>query len=298
MALTAYTLILMSYRSVLFALLLTASTASAQTPAAPAPRRATATRGPPRRAAGHDDVPGRYRALVRPDGRNPAGAQMVAERLSRELRRQPGIHRRVELAGDVRVRRARSRGAVRIVRRGEPHRSRRAAAVPRVRSSPQLGRTGAAASCRRTRSRARHGAATTSATCGSAPRSTCASQWRQQPAAFAIRAHGEGADRRHGQRREHGQGGLRGRRDRRAANGTDASSCRDTAGSSSAARPTRSKRPTAFRWGVGAAFPSRKGLRVHRRDRRRGLHEGRAEDEGRCSSARTVRSRRRASSTR
>ena len=74
-------------------------------------------------------------------------------------------------------------GAVRIVRRRQPHRPRRAAAVPRdgkqhgARREP----AGRRLRRRRIRSRARRGAATTSATCGSAARSTCSRSGGSSP---------------------------------------------------------------------------------------------------------------------
>ena len=41
--------------------------------------------------------------MVRADRRGAAGEEVVVERVSREFRLGPGIHRRVELAGDVRI---------------------------------------------------------------------------------------------------------------------------------------------------------------------------------------------------
>src|ERR1051325_9228712 len=55
---------------------------------------------------------------------------MAAQCVSRELRRQPGLLRRLELADYVRVRPQGSRGDLRIVRRRQPDRSRHPAHLP------------------------------------------------------------------------------------------------------------------------------------------------------------------------
>ena len=88
-----------------------------------------------------------------------------------------------------------------------------------------------------------------------------ASQWRQQPAAFAIRAHGEGADRRHRERR---------RAPGKADFAFDAIVSKDLnarvelsgyGGFIVRGEPDDVEATNGVRWGVGAGFPSRKSLR-------------------------------------
>ena len=143
-------------------------TASSQTPAPASPPPPPATETP----AGHDDVPRRYRTLVRPDRRNPAAPEMVGQRLPRELRRRPGLQRRVELAGDVRYRHQGPRSS--CLDRSSSSTASTVTCVrccSRRRAAQHSGSTSrSAASSSRTRSCSRAGAATTSATCGSARR--------------------------------------------------------------------------------------------------------------------------------
>ena len=102
--------------------------------------------------------------MVRADRRGAAGEALVVQLVPRELRLHRGVHRRVELAGDVRRRPRRPRRDVRCGAGGPPHRPRRPSALLQ-----QPGRR------RRQRVSVRPraaGRATSSATSGSARRST------------------------------------------------------------------------------------------------------------------------------
>ena len=192
-----------------------------------------------------------------PTGEVLPAQEVVAERVSRQLRRQPGLHRRVGLAGDVRVRRRRtgrrSSASWTLV---QPHRPRHPAAVRAERSSAQAGGV-----VPRTRSCA-HG------WCGNqlgdfwlGAKVNLTSQWRQQPAAFAVRGHDQAADRRNG-RAARAPARRTSRSTRSSARkSTSGSRCRATAGSSSAAIPDEVDTTNGFRWGFGAGVPSRKRLR-------------------------------------
>ena len=157
-----------------------------------------------RNASGDDDDQWGHGSVVRADGRNPAGEEVVAERVSGELRLRPGVHRRVGLARHVRRRRRRSRRNVRR-RDGWCARIDRDVRPLFVPTESRRGRRGQRVSVRA----ARAGRTTSSATCGSARSSTCSSEWRQQPAAFALRGMVKLPTARQRRRRRHRQGRFR-----------------------------------------------------------------------------------------
>ena len=118
-----------------------------------------------------------HRSVVRTDRRDPSREALVGQRLSRQLRPPTGLHRRVELAGDVRLRPERPRRDLRRVDARAPHRPRRAADLPS--GQPQRRRPGQRVPVRHGRA----GRTTSSATSGSAARSTSCpsgsrSRWR------------------------------------------------------------------------------------------------------------------------
>ena len=108
--------------AIVVAVVAVAATASAQTTSAAAGSQQPATTSPQgrsRRAAGpggfeHDDtgrnpardhhLHGGHGAVVRADGRSAAGEALVLQRVPRELRLQPGLHRRIQLADHLRCR--------------------------------------------------------------------------------------------------------------------------------------------------------------------------------------------------
>ena len=171
-----------------------------------APRRRGSSRRPGRPAtrdtAGDDDVRRGHGPVVRADGRSAAGEEVVAERLPGELRSRPGLHRRVELAGDVRGRRWGSGRDLWRVDAGAP------------RSTATSGRCswrrsrGPAAWSTSIRSCGKAGPTTSWATSGSARRSTCCRSGGSSRSAFALRGHDEAADR-EGRRRRASAPGRR-----------------------------------------------------------------------------------------
>ena len=93
-----------------------------QQPAATSPQGAqpTGTQPPPLRTCDTGRDPARdhhlhggHGAVVRADGRSAAAEALVVQRVSRELRLQPGLHRRLELADHVRCRPRRQGGDLR-----------------------------------------------------------------------------------------------------------------------------------------------------------------------------------------
>ena len=220
-----------------------------------------------------------------PTGEVLPARQVVLQRVPRELRLQPGIHRRVELAGDLRRRPRRPCGDLRRVDGRAPHRPRRAAAVPhyprpagRRRQRVPVRAPGLVRQPARRPLARREGQPDL--------RSTVRSRL-----AFALRGmvklptakddeEGVGTGKLDfAVRRDRQQGNQRARRARRAS-----------AASSSAAIPTASSLTNGFRWGFGAGFPSRAEPAADRGTARR---ERTRTIPSRCrrrSSARTVRS--------
>ncbi len=159
-------------------------------------------------AAGDDDVRGGHRPVVRADRGSAAGEEVVAQRLPRELRPRPGLHRRLELAGDGR------RSAWRIGPRSS------------ARSRSSAGSTATSGRCSWRRSRGPAAWSTSIRSCGKAGPTTSSgdftigakvnlmSEWRQRPVALAVRGAGEAADREGRRRRgRHREDGLQFRRD-------------------------------------------------------------------------------------
>ena len=204
---------------------------------------------------------------------------MVGQRLSRELRRQPGIHRRLQLAGHVRGRTPRSRGAVRIVRGREPHRSGCAAAVSRDRQRgagrrQQAGRRLRTAEPARARGVERESARRPLGRREGQPVVGVA------PAAGGRRdsRDGEGTDRRHRERREHGQSGFRARCDRQQGRERARRALR-LRGFHRPRRSGRGRVDQRVPLGRGRGVSVAQVAAVHGRSRRRALHEGHAGDE-------------------
>ena len=108
------------------------------------------------------------------------------------------------------------------------------------------------------------GRATTSATSTSARRSICWSEYRQNPAALAVRGMREAADRRtRTSATSTGKSGRPRRLHRQQGNRRRSSRCRATRGMSSAASRTASTRRRARSTGAPARrFPSRSPLRI------------------------------------
>ena len=155
------------------------------------------------------------------------------------------------------VRPRRSGGGLRRVDAGPPHRPRRPSDLPPV----------AAGSGRRrrttTRSCARAGRATSSATCGWAPRSTCSSEYHQQPRWRSPSAAWSSCRPRSTTTRVSAPARRTSRSTPSSARkSTSGSSCPGSAASSSAATRTTFDLSNGFRWGFGAGFPTRKHLRL------------------------------------
>ena len=183
---------------------------------------------------GDDDLHGRHGLWFVPTGEVLPARPLVDQRLPRELRLQPGLHRRVELAGHVRLSASatapRSSAPVDVVRRIDRD------VRPLFTARPEGGRPGQRLPVRQRRL-VRQPARRPVARRQDQPDLAVA------PAAGGVRAarHGQGAD---GERRR------RGRRHRQdatsrstrssARNSTSASSSPASAASSSAAIPTTS----------------------------------------------------------
>ncbi len=107
--------------------------ARAQTPQAPPQRQqaAGAATVDEELRPGTDNGRGRHRHLVRADGRGAAPQAVVGELLPHQHRRRPGIHRHLDVPGDLRRRPREPRGDLRQLGARHPHRPRHPAALLR-----------------------------------------------------------------------------------------------------------------------------------------------------------------------
>ena len=235
-----------------------AQTSTVRTVDRPRRRRSTpaTTDAMPATASGHDHVMGDTGLWFVPTGEVLPAKRWSVSAYRVNFDSPPGVHRRVQLAGHVRLRPRRPRRDLRRVDRRPPHRPRLTSDVPPDGLHDGRSRSTSIRSC------ARDGPTTSSAISWLGAKVNLMSQWQQQPVGVRVARHGQAADREETTRKGSAPASSTSRSTRSSARkSTSASSSPATAASCSVAIRTRS---TCRTDSAGASAPASRRARACR----------------------------------